>query len=261
MKGKILATFVTILISLSISGKTIAGSEFVPEVNDPEGDAPDRVTEENVSHLDILSAWIHNETQTSFKINLKMSSLVHMDNPVGTTLGIRRIIWQYADSDNPDLWWNAQIESTDARHRNFYIYYNEGGINEKYGIKSCEGAYWDESPGIFTFTINKKDVGSPIENATMINIKCESYEARETPIGNQWLYHLTDNTSFGNDYVFTGGLLLPNDNDPSVENNTNIEDDDATKKDDKGNFIPGFSIIEILIIVLLIIVIIKTKIK
>jgi hypothetical protein len=260
MKGKLIIIIVIIVTLLSISGQVKGGTEKAPEITDPEGDAPDRVSGENVPHLDIMAAWFHNETTTHIEIALKFSNLTHVANPVGTTLAIRRIAWQYDNSKKPDLWWFGQVETTDNIHKSYFTYYLEGNQTRRNSERGCRGSCTDTAPGVFVFEIEKDNIGSPMPNTTLINIYCETLEARQTQGGRDWLFHLVDNTTYGNDYTITDGPSGSDNNKPIDDNNSNFTSDDE-EKDSGSSLIPGFSGFEVIIIMVIIIEIIRKRCK
>ena len=253
MSGKIFALLVLGLFLLFILGNASAGSEADPEVTDPEGDAPDRLSGENVSHLDILAAWFHSETTTHIWITLKFSSLDVIVNPTGTTLSIRRIGWQYANSEKPDLWWYAQVETTDNIHQSAFTYFLEGNQTRRDTERGCFCGRNKSTPGTFVLYIEKDNIGNPEANTTLTNIFCETFEARQqTYSGKDWLFHLVDNTTYGKDFTLNGGKEESKENDTKV-NKINYTWGDEELNDSDGTFIPGFSGLGIIIIVVIVI--------
>lgn len=248
-----------LISSLSV----FAGTEDDPEITDAENDADDNQnpTADN-DHLDIVSAWFIDESNSSMKFTVRVLSLDSVEEETQYTF-----YWIYDDEN-----YFCRLREDNGIIYEYGTWASSGGTTSYFVDGNCEGDYFTGTPGYVIIDLDKEHVGSPSYEDDLTDTEVRTH--RRNP--STRVIDFADGDDFILDWIDTDGDGIHNDDDDDDDNDgyTDTEENlagtdsldkhdfppEESKPDDDSddeNWIPGFELM-IAIIAISIILVKKT---
>ncbi len=184
--------------AIAFAPNVLAGTEQGPEITDAEGDTtPPAAGVPFFDQVDVISAWISDETESAFNMAIKVKDIPDATGPISTGTAFGYGFW-FTIGD-------VTLE--------FYVTFKdmtEAGPVDRYEIWDVDGnkvgdvpGSFDASTNVIVGTIPKDMVGKPAAGDVMSGLYVRNIYFLD---GDEFASDRAPDSGSGRDYTFTGGI-------------------------------------------------------